>query len=251
MKTSLFAAVAVCGVLALGACGAPSAPSAGSTSSSSAAASGAGLKAGDQVDAGVLAQRMTAAMQKAGSGTMTLDLAATGAVKGSFVMRNGRMDQSMSMSVQGQNLQIVTVDGILYMKGLPGSTKPWVKIDPKANDPLSKMFAGMAGQMGDPRQLAKALSGTKATVVSSSPGSTVYDVTIDPAKVMAQSTASPKPSMPPVKARYTLDDQDRPTQMSVDVQGQQVTMAFGGWGTPVTVSAPPADQVGTFKVPTG
>ena len=45
------------------------------------------------------------------------------------------------------------------MKGLPGSEKPWVKIDPKGTDPLSKMFAGLTGDMGDPRQLADNLEG--------------------------------------------------------------------------------------------
>ena len=45
------------------------------------------------------------------------------------------MEQSMEMAIQGQTLQIVSAGGIIYMKGLPGSSKPWVKIDPKGTDP--------------------------------------------------------------------------------------------------------------------
>lgn len=36
---------------------------------------------------------------------------------------------------------------------------------------------------------------------------------------------------------------------SRDVEGQQVRATFGDWGEPVTITAPPADQMGTFEVP--
>jgi hypothetical protein len=196
---------------------------------------------------------MTAAMLKAGSGTLTVDLGATGKVSGAFVITSGVMEQQMAMTVQGQPMEIISKGGIIYMKGIPGSTKPWVRIDPKATDPFSKMFAGLTGEMGDPRQLAKALEGTKATVVSSSPDATEYDVTIDPSK-LAPATGQPTgqtatPSTAPVKARYTLDAQDRPTTMKVDAQGQTVVVTFADWGKPVSVQAPPADQVGAFQLP--
>jgi polyisoprenoid-binding protein YceI len=110
------------------------------------------------------------------------------------------------------------------------------------------MFAGLAGDMGDPRQLAKALEGTKATVVSSTGDATTYDVTIDPSALLGGASAAP--SAGPVKARYTLDAQSRPTAMVVEVQGQSVKITFGDWGRPVNIKAPPADQVGTFTIPT-
>ncbi|MGZ6740230.1 MAG: hypothetical protein ACXVD4_12205 [Nocardioides sp.] len=250
MKTSTFAAVALSGALALSACGNATTPS-NSTSTTSPSASGAALKPGDTVDGAALATRMTAAMVKAGSGTITMDLAAIGKVSGSFVISSGAMQQQMAMTIQGQAMQIVSTGGLIYMKGLPGSAKPWVKIDPKANDPMSKMFAGLTGSMGDPRQLAKVLKGTKATVVSSSATATQYDVTIDPSKLAGTTGQSAVPSVGPVKARYTLDAQDRPTEMDVVAGGQDVKVTFGGWGTPVTIQTPPADQVGTFQVPAG
>ena len=147
-------------------------------------------------------------------------------------------------------MEIVSTGGIIYMKGLPGSKKPWVKIDPKADDPLSQMFADLTGDMGDPRQLAKALEGTRATVVGSTADSTTYDVTIDPKALLGGAAASAAPAAEPVQARYTLDAQDRPTVMSVEVQGQSLKITFGDWGTPVTIKVPPADQVGVFELPT-
>ena len=146
-------------------------------------------------------------------------------------------------------MEIVSTGGIIYMKGLPGSKKPWVKIDPKGDDPVSRMFAGLAGDMGDPRQLAKALEGTKATVVSSSADSSTYDVTIDPTALLGGAGGA-VPSTEPVKARYTLDAESRPTLMEVEVQGQSVGITLGDWGKRVVIKAPPADQVGTFELPT-
>ncbi len=252
MKTTSIAAVALATALGLSACGSSdsSSPTAAKTSSTvSSSSPAATAKTGDTVDGAALATRMTDAMVKAGSGTVTMDLGGQGSAKGSFTMKNGKMEQSMEMGIQGQTLQIVSAGGLLYMKGLPGSSKPWVKIDPKGTDPMSKMFAGLTGDMGDPRQLAGALKGSKAVLVSSSGGESVYDVTIDPSALMGGSTATASPSAQPVKARYTLDAQDRPTKMTVDSQGQTINIVFADWGKPVTITVPPADQVGTLKLP--
>ncbi|HEV7172972.1 hypothetical protein [Pedococcus sp.] len=251
MKTVSLAAVALSGALALSACGNPTAPSSSTSTTSTSSAAGAALKPGDTVDGAALAMRMTAAMVKAGSGSITMDLAAIGKVSGSFVISSGSMQQQMAMTIQGQAMQIVSTGGLIYMKGLPGSAKPWVKIDPKAKDAVSKMFAGLTGNMGDPRQLAKVLQGTKAKVVSTSATATQYDVTIDPSKLAGTTGQSAAPSVGLVKARYTLDAQDRPTEMDVVAGGQDVKVTFGGWGTPVTIQTPPADQVGSFQVPAG
>jgi hypothetical protein len=201
---------------------------------------------GETVDGAALATRMTDAMVKAASGTFTMDLGSQGSSTGAFAMRGGSMDQRMTMSVEGHPMEIVSTGGAIYMKGVPGSTKPWVKIDPRANDPVSTMVAGMAGDMGDPRQLAKALKGSKATVVSSSGEAVVYDVTIDPATLLGDASAAAGSS---VKARYTLDREGLPVTMTVQAQGETVRITFSGWGTPVSIGAPPADQVGPFQIP--
>lgn len=245
-------ALALVAAIALSGCGSTGASRGTGQAGRYGSASQAAVKPGDQVDGAALATRMTEAMIKAGSGTISMDLAATGKAAGAFVMRQHSTDQHLSMTVQGQPLEIVQVAGLIYMKGLPGSAKPWVKIDPHGTDPLSTMFAGLTGQMSDPRQLAAALHGTKATVVSVAPDATVYDVTLDPNKLLAatgKSASTPVPSLKPVRAHYTLDAQSRPTKLTVDAQDATITVTFGGWGQPVTITAPPADQVGTFQLP--
>ncbi len=254
MKTTATATIALAALLGLGACGssdgtAGSAGASASTTSGTSTATGAGAESGKTVDGAELAGRMTSAMIAAGSGRLSMDLGDQGTSSGSFVMSSGKMEQQMTMSIQGQSVEVISTGGVIYLKGLPGSSKPWVKVDPKATDPLSSMFAGLAGDMGDPRQLATALKGTKATVVSSTAKATVYDVTINPSALLG-SEATAAPSAEPVKARYTLDAKDRPTEMTVQAQGQTITITFSDWGSAVKVAAPPADQVGTFQLPT-
>ena len=248
--TKSLAAVALTAALALSACGDAGDDAGAKSTSSTSSSAPSGLQAGATVDGGELATKMTDAMVKAGSGTITLDLGTEGKATGSFSMKGGVMEQQMTMPIEGQTMQIVSTGGVIYMKGLPGSKKPWVKIDPRADDPVSQMFAGLAGDMGDPRQLAKALEGSKATVVSSTADASTYDVTIDPKALLGGAAASVAPDAQPVKARYTLDADNRPTLMTVDVQGQSLKVTFGDWGKAVTITAPPADQVGTFELPT-
>lgn len=253
MQTTSFAALALTAALGLSACGGGDPDAAGpsssssSTSSASATSSGTGLKTGDTVDGSDLATRMTDAMVKAGSAGFVMELGTQGRATGWFTYKGGEMQQQVRMNLQGQAMQVVMLDGIFYMQGIPGSTKPWVRIDPKGDDPLSKLVAEATGDLGDPRQFAKALDGTKAQVVSSSADATVYSVEIDASKVLGDAAQSAGN----VTARYTLDSKDRPTKMVVEVQGETVTLTLQDWGQDVDVVAPPADQVGTFELPTG
>jgi hypothetical protein len=249
MKRTTIAAAALAAALGLAGCGSATDSGSGTAAKSS---SPAAVKSGDSVDGAALAKRMTDAMVAAGSGSMAMDFGGQGKASGSFVMKDSSMEQQMTMEIQGEKLEVVSLGGVIYMKGLPGSEKPWVKIDPKADDPVSKMFAGLGGQDNDPRQFAKALQGTRAKVVGTSGDTTEYEVTIDPTKLLGGTGGSTAaPSVAPVTAHYTLDKQDRPTLMTTQVQGQTLKITFSDWGKKSTITAPPADQVGTFKLPTG
>lgn len=253
VKTTWYAALVLAAALGLGACGSETPDAAsdvGSTTSSSSTTSAVGLAVGTTVDGGALGTRMLEAMVEAGSGTMVIDLGAGGTATGSFVMEQGTMRQHLVMPVEGARMEMVAIDGVLYLKGVPGSKKPWVKIDPKAKDMFSQLVSGMLGDLGNPRQFAEAMEGAQATVVSSSASETTYEVTIDPATLLGhRSGQGALPSMAPVTARYVLDGQDRPVSMTVEVEGQDVSATFGDWGKPVTITAPPAGLVGTFEVP--
>ncbi|EAQ00172.1 hypothetical protein JNB_08374 [Janibacter sp. HTCC2649] len=242
MRRSSGAALALTGLLALGACG----------SSEGTADSSASQAKGDTVDAGDLAGRMVAAMEKAGSGTMTMD---TGGEKasGDFKYVDGKLQQHTKVPVEGSEMEIISVGEFVYLKGLPGQAKPWVKIDPKASDPVSQMFKGIAeGGISDPTKMAENLKGTKATLKSKDGGNSTYEFTVDSAKALG-TTATPAPS-PSASAQaltmtYVLDKDDRPVTISTKVADQSIKVTYSDWGKKVDITEPPADQVGPMSFP--
>ena len=245
MRTSTAAALVLAAALGLAGCGgdadngAPATPSAASSDDAT-------------IDGGTLATRLADAMVEAGSGTMTIELGSGRSATGSFVIHGDSVDQELSLPVQGRTMQLVVKDGVLYLKGVPRAAKPWVKVDPKASDLLSQIISGMVGDLGDPRELARALEGTSVKEVGTRGGVTEYTATIDPAKVFGSSALGPgAASMGTVETRYFVDAQDRPTRLEADLDGRTVVATFAGWGSPVAVQAPPADQVGGFPLRSG
>ena len=187
-------------------------------------------------------------MVEAGSGTMTVELGSGHRATGSFAVRGDAMDQQMTVPFQGQTMQVVSTGGVIYLKGAPGASKPWVKVDPTADDPFSRILSGVAQAAGDPREMARAVSGTSVTVVGTSGGVTEYTATLDPAQVFG-GLGSDGSAMGAVETHYFVDAQDRPTKLVAQVDGHEVVVTFGNWGKPVSITAPPADQVGTFEIP--
>ncbi|MFC7489772.1 MULTISPECIES: hypothetical protein [unclassified Knoellia] len=250
MRRSGGAALALAGLLALGACGS----SEGAADTSTAQGDKADpAKAGDTIDAGELAGRMVAAMEKAGSGTMAMD---TGGEKasGDFKYVDGQLQQHTTVPVEGSQMEIIAVGDFVYLKGLPDQAKPWVKIDPKASDPVSQMFKGIAeGGISDPTKMAENLKGTKATLKSSEGGNSTYEFSVDAAKALGTTAPTPSPSAsastPPLTMTYVLDKDDRPVTISTSVSNQSIKVTYGDWGKKVEITEPPADQVGPISFP--
>lgn len=261
-RRSSGAALALAGLLTLGACGSADTGSARSGSagsgssdtkaSGSASADGTAAAEGDKVDAGEVATRMVAAMEKAGSGTMTMDTGGETAT-GDFRYVDGKLEQHTTVPIEGSEMEIIAVGDFVYLKGLPGQAKPWVKIDPAADDPVSQMFKGIVeGGVSDPSKMAANLKGTQATVKATSADSTTYEFSVDPAKAMG-ATASPSPSASasaaPLAMVYVLDKDDRPVTISTQVANQSIKVTYGDWGKKVEITEPPADQVGPMSFP--
>lgn len=251
------AALALTGLLALGACGSSDSGASGrapsrTTTPASTPADSTGAAQGEKVDAGDVASRMVTAMEKAGSGTMTLD---TGGQKatGDFRYVDGRLEQHTTLPVDGSEMEMIAVGDFVYLKGLPGQAKPWVKVDPAADDPVSQMFKGIVeGGVSDPGKMAAKLKGTQATVTSRKGGTTTYELSLDPTTALA-GTSAPGPSASaatqPLTMVYVLDAQDRPVTVSTKVAGQGVTVTYSDWGKKVEIAEPPADQVGPMSLP--
>lgn len=239
------AALALAGLLALGACGSDGSTGDGTDTGSS-------QSQGDTVDAGDLAGRMVAAMQKAGTGTMSMQ---TGDQKasGDFKYVDGKLQQHTTVPVEGSEMEIIAVGDFVYLKGLPGQDKPWVRIDPKADDPVSQMFKGIAeGGLSDPTKMAANLKGTKATLKSKDGDNSTYEFSVDPAKALG-SSAAPSPSASAsaqqLTMTYVLTKDNLPVTISTEVGGQSIKVTYGDWGKKVDISEPPADQVGEMSYP--
>ena len=62
-------------------------------------------------------------------------------------------------------------------------------------------------------------------------------------------TISPTAAPMSQKVDLWLDDQDRPAKMTTTTSGVTMQVTYSDWGAPVTITAPPADQVGSLKMP--
>ncbi len=191
-------------------------------------------------------------MEKAGSGTMSMD---TGGEKatGDFKYVDGKLQQHTTVPVEGSEMEIISLGDFVYLKGLPGQAKPWVKIDPKADDPISQMFKGIAeGGISDPTKMADNLKGTQAKVTSKDGDNTTYEFTVDSAKALGATpspSSSPSASAQALAMTYVLDKQDRPVTISTTVASQAIKVTYSDWGKKVDISEPPADQVGSMSFP--
>ncbi len=252
------AALALTTALALGACGSSGDTTAGtgSTATGSATASstsgsdtGSDAAAGQTVDGAVLGEKVLTAMEKAGSGRMTLD-GAGATSSGVFEIDNGTFDQQVTTEVAGQTVEILSVGGAIYLKGIPNQDKEWLKIDPQGTDPISQLAAPLTGalDLSDPRSMVKAFAGTTATVVKADGTTTTYEMTVDPVKLLGDLAKTAGVALP-VTVTYVLDSDDRPVSATSDVGGQSLTLNYSDWGTDVMIEAPDPSKVGTFSVP--
>jgi hypothetical protein len=219
---------------------------ASATTPSSATTTSGGPGAGSTprtIDGSELAKRVTDAMVAAKSGKIAITNAGSTGT-GRFVIEGKATKAHMTMPFQGQSLEIITLGKVIYIKGIPNSTKPWVKVDPNAKDPLSQMMAQSLGQMeSDPRALVRQLEGSTATVKSEDAGITTYEVAIEAAGTGTATSA-------PVTLTMSVDEKDLPHTMVATVGADEVKVEYSEWGSKVTVAAPPASQVGTFQMPT-
>lgn len=205
---------------------------------------------GATVSGADLADRMANQIAEAGSGSF--DVAIGGATAHSdFAYEGEKMKQHVTVTAGALSAELLDVDGTLYAKGLPGQAKPWVRVDPKATDPISPTLAAYArNHLTDPEVLAGLFRGELTTVRSSAGGVTTYDVSIDPAKI-AEATGVPAATgADEGTGTVSLDGQGRPTKVDAVFGGQKYTITYSDWGVAKTIEAPPKDQVGDY-VPVG
>jgi hypothetical protein len=180
----------------------------------------------------------------------------------------------MSVPPAGE-LSMRLINDVFYLKLPPGlaSGKPWLRIDSNGNDQLSKTLgAGLRQlkQSGDPSQSLKRFEGA-AVITGKAPeqlngkATTRYSITIDMNKVAAaQNDPDLKQMMDKAlqagvstfPVEVWVDQEYLPVRTTMDIPFKnpntqqtdrvKISIDYSDWGKPIEISAPPADQVGTF-----
>lgn len=248
----------------LGACGSATYESASGSSASGAPAAEqvSQVKVGDEVDLADALAATAAAMKAKKTYTFTGD-AAGASMSGQMRVDGDGTAVSIKTTVQGAKVSMILVDGVMFMSGFPNlpAGKTFVKVDPEGDDPMSRMMGPALSKMAesaDPMSSLTGLEGLKAEVIEVKDGTMTYEVTVpvDQQLAMAKErleemgmtdTPLPASAMKPLTVRQTIGADDLPTRTEL-VGGADLTMnlTYSGWGEPVDVVAPPADEVATF-----
>jgi hypothetical protein len=240
-------------------------PPAAPSSSSSQTGGGGGGGAGGPIQGAAFAAAATTAVDKAQTvkfrtsmSLMGIPLTATGAAK----FGDQAADANVTSNTPAGPIQVIIVDGDVYVKGLtPGAPgKPWTKNAGAARE------IGSAVKQADPRLALKMFSdvGTLkqvGTETVNGVSATHYSVTVELAKVAKQHpevadvlNALIQQGIKTQDVQLWVDAQKRPVRIVTSAQlpnpvkpgstiDSKQTVDFTDWGAPVTIQAPPADQV--------
>jgi hypothetical protein len=183
--------------------------------------------------------------------------------------------EKMTMDTPNGSEQVLLVDNIFYMQ-IPGmqdlTNKPWIKIDTTdSSNPANQIFTALVSSIkenADPSQMIKNLEagGTLTGIDTAQLGgqsTTHYKITVDIDKMIANQTdptmkqllgMAEQQGLKNYPVEVWLDSHGLPVQTTIDMpamsgapgSGGVSTVTYSNWGAPVTITAPPADQVGTM-----
>lgn len=275
------AALALAATLTLTACGSGSTPAApagtgaaGSSSSSAPAPAPASGAAGD-----ILAASLKRASEPGQTATMTVD--ANGQSMSFDIETGAPPKMSGTMNLDGEDVKMLVVDGVMYMGGMPGMSdlpagKKWITFGGDSDDPLSAALSVGLTQSMSQMQTASADIVAKSTISDLGEESVSGSVTrhlkmVTPGAVITeQSQAAMKAMLDklPAEARKSAEEAMKNTVTGDVVQEywidpatslplkavtemttagkKAITTLNYTWGVPVSIAAPPADEVVTF-----
>lgn len=190
-----------------------------------------------------------------------------------------KMSMDMTAPAIGDMAMVLT-GGTMYMKlpqelmGMAHTDKPWVRFDPNGTDMVSKELGALTSQEQqnlDPTQTLSAIA-PFGTITASRPDTvdgapaTDYTIAVDTTKLLHSNRATPQ-----VRQMLDASGMQLPPRLNFDIwinsanlpvryaMREQVTTSTSGpvtvtmdfsytdWGKPVSIQAPPADQVGTLS----
>lgn len=213
-----------------------------------------------------LGATMSAAMKAAGSAKFTLVAKSAGGATATEGTGSLRIGDNPAMQVtagqSGHNVKIRLVDKSVYVN--PGQDvmgKPWVHLDSKGGDQASQLFGGLVSSLETASDVSESSAAfAKATSFEALGPSTVngvathgYRMDLDEAALKAVVPQAYKDSMGDqltgATATYTVyvNDKGEPVRVvsasKLKTGSTTQTVDYTDWGTPVTIDAPPQDQV--------
>ena len=218
-----------------------------------------------EIDAAEFMAAVSSAQREAGTWQMEmtfesegLQFDATGAVR---YPDSGQVpDLSMTMNLppeQGGEMEMMVIDESVYLRLPPeaGLPTPWVKVQLDGSDPFSAQMAPLIEQMSssfdleqsfEPMAAASSIEQGEADVIDGV-DVTKYVVTVDVGGMPADLLGGAAPEdLPFDEVTYTLwvDGDDLLRRCTNDFGGYITTdTTIFGYGEPVVIEAPPADQV--------
>jgi hypothetical protein len=216
-------------------------------------------------------QATTAQIKMVSAGTTT-----TGSIK-----FGNPVAEQMTINAGSVAEQVILVNNNFYVQ-IPGMSamtggKPWMEIQTGGgSNPATQMFTALIGsiqQNADPANVLKNLeaSGTLTgsdTEQLNGVATTHYSITVDITKMIANQTdqtmkqlltTAQQKGLTNYPVGVWVNSSGLPVQTTINLPsigagatatgGGLSTITYSNWGAPVTITAPPADQVGTL--PTG
>lgn len=160
-------------------------------------------------------------------------------------------EMEMSMEVQGQQIDMRMVDGLIYISGAPMTEQgKWFEIDPSdAKDPMAEQFAGLA-EAGDLNSTFDAfeagLRDVKHVGAEEIDGEPVehYVLTIDAAAAGEVQGVPMQPGMPEqLEYDLYLTEDDLMRRVEFDLGGVAAVIDATEWGEEVDVEAPAKSDI--------
>ncbi|SFP33753.1 hypothetical protein SAMN05421810_102302 [Amycolatopsis arida] len=258
------ALVTAAAVLALTACGSEPTPSAPPASPSPTSETPKPL-----TDFAELNRLTHERFMNSGTGRLAMTLDAPGmrgtTMNGVYRVDGDELSFDMEMVVQGSDLRFVTLPGESYLRlpegQAPDPSTPWMKVDPDSTDEdmrdMAEMLAGMREQVAELDTAfgdAGRITGSEVTELDGRPA-VRYDFVVDLATYAASAPKSEKETMEELVkdgatelrgTMWTTPDH-LPLQLETEGVGGSSSMKSSekhtGHGEPVTIEAPPADQL--------
>lgn len=228
--------------------------------------SGSDASEGDTVPLADLQKDVDAAMEDAGTGSMTAK-AGEEKLDGDFEVSDSP-EAHLKGKTGGEDLDVLLVDDVYYVKApspeMTQKGKSWIKASTDSDDQPSQQLAGSLEAMTKLSDPVSAIDGAKdvdAKVTKTDGDETTYQIKLSEKQMAAALKAQAKESGDEQAAEMagqgaqattvalTVDGEDRPVKSVTSAGEQKLTVTYKDWGGDVSIKAPAKDKVGTVEVP--